>query len=188
MNEEMSRTQRILRGTIAAIVISAGVTVLVLPSYVPTPKMSLTIPDQIALGSDVELTLHIYGWQGNYYIECLWLDFDRSNSSRDGKDGLFERIDIVRANYSHGPSYHHATWLGALPFPRTVTYKFKVPLGNMAASGKLGRGRFTGNINVSWSYETPREDPDDRNRSRSHRRNHIFEDVLDSFPFSLQVQ
>lgn len=188
MNEDMSRTQRILRGTIAAIVISVAITAIVLPSYVPLPKMSLKIPDHVELGNDLEFTLQVYGWQSNYYFECVQFYSDKSNSACDGKNGLFEKIDIAGDNDSYGARHFHATRFGGLPFPRTVSYKFTVPLRNMAASGKLGRGRFTGEVYAHWRYETPREDPDDRNRSRLHRTDHIFKDMPQSFPFSIQVQ
>jgi hypothetical protein len=181
MMENVPQGQKILRISIAIAVMAVVIAAVVAPAYLPPPRLSLIIPDHVALGSDLEFTLQVDAWQGNYDIDYVGFLADEKNSSCAGKNGLFDRIVIAESRGPNRPTLP----LGRLPIPRRAAYKLKVPLRLTAANGMLGRGRLVGEVAVSLEYETQLIDPHAGSSSGEVRR---FQDQMLSLPYSIQIQ
>ncbi len=186
MYDELSGFQKTFRITIAVLFACLFVAVLVVPSYVPEPKMILKeMPQSIAMGDDLTFIVQVNAWQGNFWVEHAVILPNHPKSTCGGEHGLFDRITIENPQ----PSFHFpfATLLGRIPFPRKTEYRFTAGLGEMASTGLLSRGRLTGIVFVSWRHETLQKNPHGKSPNRSVELR-LFKNQHTSLAFAVDVR
>ncbi len=186
MDDELSGFQKTLRITIVVVFACLFVAVLVVPSYVPEPKMILKeMPQSMVMGDDLTFTVQVNAWQGNFWVEQAVIIANHPKSTCGGEHGLFDRITIENPQPSFRSPY--ATLLGRIPFPRKTEYRFTAGLGETASTGLLSRGRLTGVVFVSWCHETLQKNPHRKSPNRSVELR-LFKNQHTSLAFAVDIR
>lgn len=159
-----------------------GAYLLVLPVLWPEPVPVVDMPRAVTVGAPAEVSLTVRAWHPNVEVNHVSLVVE-SPELLPGPGGRLQTLfpfDVARA-----PSVRQV-WrlleLNRLTWPRSWSFRFRLPLDEIAAAGLLRGDRLRGTVHVGLGYATVFE-----RRACLWCRGHGVETVTSRTPFELVV-
>ncbi len=124
--------------------------IFLLPTFWPKPEISVSVPVESNVRSNVEATITVHSWHSNFSLFAVDGIFEVGPGKNGGNSIV--TVDLLPGIDNGKWDSDHAMAVSRLSFPRTFQYRIKLPLQDLYMRDIFSSNYLTGRISVRLHY------------------------------------